>query len=112
MFVSDTARGFLLAGEADAALGQEVNLGNGKSIAIGELAERIVGLVGRDIPVRQSEERVRPAASEVDDLVADATRARELLGWEPEVSLDKGLGRTIEWVRANPRLYDPSVYRI
>ena len=49
---------------------------------------------------------------DVDDLVADATRARGLLGWEPEVSLDEGLGRTIEWVRANPRLYDPATYRI
>jgi len=111
-FVGDTVAGFLRAAESDASIGQEINFGNGRSISIGELAEKIVGLVGRDIPVRQSEERIRPASSEVDDLVADATKARELLGWEPEVSLDEGLVRTIDWVRENPRLYDPAVYRI
>lgn len=111
-FVADTVRGFVLAAEAHAAIGQELNFGNGRSISVGELAEKIVGLVGRDIAVRQSEERVRPATSEVDDLVADASNARELVGWEPQVSLDEGLGRTIEWIEANPELYDPAVYRI
>jgi len=111
-FVSDTVEGFVRIAESDAAVGLEVNLGSGGSVSIGELAERIVSLVGRDVPIRQAEDRVRPAASEVVDLVADTARARELLGWEPEVGLDEGLMRTIEWVRSNPGLYDPASYRI
>lgn len=111
-FVRDTVHGLVLVAEGDASIGEEINFGNGRSISIGELAEKIVGLVGRDIPVRQSAERVRPASSEVDELVADTSKARALLGWEPEVSLNDGLLQTIEWVRANPRLYDPAVYRI
>ena len=111
-FVSDTVEGFVRIAESDAAIGQEVNLGSGRSVSIGELAERIVSLVGRDIPIRQSEERIRPQGSEVVDLVADTSRARELLGWQPEVSLDEGLAQTIEWVRSNPELYDPASYRI
>ena len=111
-FVDDTVHGFVRAAESEASVGQEINFGNGRSISVGELAEKIVALVGRDIRVRQSDERVRPAASEVDDLVADASKARELLGWEPRVSLDEGLRRTLEWIEAHPELYDPSVYRI
>ena len=111
-YVEDTVTGFLRVAEADEALGLEVNIGSGRSISIGELAERIVALTGRDIPVRQAEERSRPAASEVVDLVADTTRSQSILGWSPTVDLDEGLGRTIEWVRSNPHLYDPASYRI
>jgi NAD dependent epimerase/dehydratase len=111
-FVGDTVEGFLRMAAVDDAAGREINLGTGSSISIGELASRIVAVLGREIEVRQSDERVRPASSEVDDLVADTTLARSILGWEPAVSLDEGLERTIEWVRANPSLYDPSSYRV
>jgi NAD dependent epimerase/dehydratase len=111
-FVADTVEGFLRMAVVDDAAGREINLGTGSSISIGELASRIVSVLGRDIEVRQSDERVRPASSEVEDLVADTTLARSILGWAPAVSLDEGLERTIEWVRANPSLYDPSSYRV
>jgi nucleoside-diphosphate-sugar epimerase len=111
-FVSDTVEGFVAIGESDRTVGVDVNLGSGRSISIGELAERIVRLAGREVPIRQDEQRVRPESSEVRDLVADTTRARELVGWEPRVSLDEGLRRVIDWVSANSGLYDPSTYRI
>jgi NAD dependent epimerase/dehydratase len=110
-FVTDTVDGFVKIAESRAD-GREVNFGSGTSISIGELAHEIVKLTGRDVPVRQSEDRVRPAASEVVELVADASLARELLDWAPKVSLQEGLGRTIEWMQSNPELYDPAVYRI
>jgi NAD dependent epimerase/dehydratase len=110
-FVTDTVDGFVKIAESRAD-GREVNFGSGTSISIGELAREIVKLTGRDVPVRQSEDRVRPAASEVVELVADASLARELLDWAPRVSLEEGLGRTIEWMQSNPELYDPAVYRI
>jgi dTDP-glucose 4,6-dehydratase len=111
-FVTDTVAGFLAAASSPSSTGREINLGHGASISVGELAERIVGVMGVDATVRQSEERVRPSASEVDDLVADASLARKLLGWRPEVDLDEGLRRTVEWVRAHGELYDPDAYRI
>ncbi len=111
-FVSDTVEGFVAMAESEQTLGVEVNLGSGRSISIGELAERIVRLTGRNVAIRQDEQRIRPESSEVRDLVADASRARELVGWEPRVSLDEGLSRVIEWIGANSSLYDPSSYRI
>jgi NAD dependent epimerase/dehydratase len=111
-FVSDTVEGFVAIGASERTVGVDVNLGSGRSISIGELAERITRVVGRDVPIRQDEQRVRPDASEVQDLVADTSRARELVGWEPRVSLDDGLRRVVDWVAANSSLYDPSTYRI
>jgi nucleoside-diphosphate-sugar epimerase len=47
------------------------------------------------------EDRLRPAGSEVDRLLCDHRLATELCGWTPQVSLEDGLGATVEWVRAN-----------
>jgi nucleoside-diphosphate-sugar epimerase len=81
-------------------------------VSVGELARRIAAITGRDVPVRQAEERVRPQKSEVNRLLSDNRKARELAGWAPQVCLDEGLRRTVEWVRGRLDLYAPGVYRI
>jgi NAD dependent epimerase/dehydratase len=111
-YVADTADGFIAAAESTATIGEELNLGTGEDISVGELAQKIGDLLGRELGVTESEERVRPSTSEVDRLVSNNGRARELMGWEPAVSLDDGLRRTIDWVRAHPELYDPGSYRV
>jgi len=109
-YVTDIVEGFLLAASAPAALGQTINLGSGREISIGELAQLIARLVGQPIIIESEEQRVRPDNSEVERLLADNTLARTLLGWEPVVSLEEGLERTIEWVRQPPERYRPGVY--
>lgn len=111
-FVTDTVDGFLRAAESSASVGQEINLGSGREISVGELAEAIASLVGRDLRIREVEERTRPPRSEVERLLADNSKARRLLGWEPRVGLRDGLRRTVEWVRNNASWYDPEAYRI
>jgi NAD dependent epimerase/dehydratase len=111
-FVTDTADGFLRAAESEEAVGEEINLGTGQDVSVGELAERIGGLLGKQLVVREASERVRPTSSEVDRLLSDNAKARRLIGWTPSVDLDDGLVSTIEWVRANTELYDPGAYRI
>lgn len=111
-FVDDTVEGFLRAAEADAAVGLETNLGTGASISMGDLALRIMHLMGRELPVVTDEARLRPVDSEVMRLQASNLRARDLLGWEPRVSLDEGLGRTIAWIRENLGRYRPGVYEV
>jgi NAD dependent epimerase/dehydratase len=97
-YVTDTVEGFIRAAESDRAIGQVVNLGTGTEVSIGDLAERIMAKVGRTVPVEAEDERIRPTGSEVDRLCSDNARARALLEWQPRVSLDEGLGRTIEWL--------------
>jgi NAD dependent epimerase/dehydratase len=104
-YVEDTARGMMLAAESDAALGTVTNLGNMKEITVADLVKLIVKLVGGSAEVEQQEERVRPKKSEVERLLADNRRAKEILGWEPQVSLEDGLRRTIEWLRNNEADY-------
>ena len=111
-YVSDTVEGFILAASTSAAIGRTINIGSGREISIGDLAKLVVRLIGRPINIESEEKRVRPAKSEVARLVADNTLARELLGWEPTVSLEEGLKHTIEWIQQHLRRYRPDVYTI
>jgi dTDP-glucose 4,6-dehydratase len=93
-YVSDLVRGVI----ANLDKGDElpVNLGNPHEVTVLELAETIIRLAGsdsqiehRDLPVDDPRQR-RP----------DITRAKKLLGWEPEVRLEDGLRRTLEYFRS------------
>lgn len=111
-YVSDTVQGFLRAAEAGAIVGQEVNLGSNQETSVAELVSMIGALLNRSIEVESSHERVRPAKSEVERLRASNVRAKELLGWEPTVSLKDGLGRTIDWIAGHTELYRPWHYEV
>jgi dTDP-glucose 4,6-dehydratase len=111
-FVDNTVEGYLAAGSHPAAIGQTISFGSGREISIGDLAKLIASIVGKDAPVTQDEQRMRPGKSEVERLLADNTLARDLLGWEPRVSLEQGLATTIEWFRSHTHLYRPDQYII
>ena len=71
-----------------------VNVGAGVSVSIGELAEKIIAISGKDIkPVYLKEKPVGPMSR-----TADISRAKEILGWVPKVSLDEGLEREYRWI--------------
>jgi len=53
---------------------------------------------------------VRPENSEVDRLLADASLARQTMGWEPRVTLEDGLQHTIGFIRNNLNRYRPGSY--
>jgi NAD dependent epimerase/dehydratase len=103
-FVTDTVGGMISAAEAPEVIGETINLGSGRDISIGELAERIFAefaAEGVDARVEHDPARLRPAASEVDHLCADASKAKRLLDWEPVRSLAEGLRETIAAIRAD-----------
>lgn len=111
-YVTNTVSGFLLAASAPAAVGKTINLGSGREISIGQLAQLIARLVGRSITVESKQQRARPDASEVERLVADNSLARTLLQWKPEVDLEAGLALTIEWIQQHLERYRPDVYAL
>lgn len=97
-FVTDTADGFVRAACADLSPGTVVQLGTGTTVSIGELFDRCARLLDADARYVTEEERLRPVNSEVEVLLSDPSRAREVLGWKPGVDLDEGLRRTAEWL--------------
>ena len=112
-FATDTARGFMAAAAAaDRAAGQVLNLGVGEEISIGDLAVKIGELLGGDLEIEHDSQRDRPVASEVERLLSDNSRMRELTGWQPEVSLDEGLRATIEYLREHLHRYRPDLYQV
>ena len=111
-FVTDTVEGFIKAAESNNAVGEVINLGTGREISIGALAQTILQTMGKKIPVVSESQRVRPENSEVERLCAENRKARELLGWQPQFSLEEGLVKTIEWLRENHEQYRSDVYVI
>jgi len=111
-YISDTVEGFLRIAQAPGVEGETFNFGTGNEISIAELAQRIIGLLGRDVEVVVDDERKRPERSEVQRLLADSSRARQRFGWEPIVSLEEGLRRTIAWISENMHLYNLGSYKI
>lgn len=112
-YVTDTVAGFLAAGDAvDRVSGQVFNLGTGVETSIEQLAEKIFAIVGIPPRIEFDASRLRPSTSEVERLIADASRARTLLGWQPTVSLDEGLARTVTFVKEHLHRYRPEEYLI
>ena len=117
-FVSDTVRGFVAVAECDAAIGEVINVGSGHEISIGDTARLIAGLMDAHVEIESDDERLRPAASEVERLCADNSRARALAGWLPQYAgadgLRRGLAETIAWFRepANLRRYKAGRYNL
>jgi NAD dependent epimerase/dehydratase len=112
-FVEDTARGFLAVAGSDECVGKVTNIGNGRGISIGDLARLIGEVAGHpEVEVVADPQRLRPAASEVFELVADASAARARCGWLPRVPLREGLARVVEYVRAHLERYDVDRYTV
>jgi len=111
-YVEDTVDGFLRIAESDKVLGQVINVGSNHEISIGDLAETIIRLVGRDVQLVTDEHRLRPERSEVRRLLADSHRAAEWLDWRPRTSLDEGLSKTIDWVAQHLDRFRADEYQV
>jgi NAD dependent epimerase/dehydratase len=111
-FVEDTAAAIAACGVVSGIEGETFNFGTGEEHAVEDVATQILGLIGTTVPVVATDERRRPPASEVERLVADASKARSTLGWMPTTDFETGLERTIGWVRRSLETFRPTVYTI
>ncbi len=111
-FVQDTVAGFIKIAEEPKTVGEVINIGSGAAVSIGEAADLVIELLGGGKQVVHDEARVRPPASEVMELLCDNRKARELLGWRPQVSLEQGLSETIKYIRDHRERYKPGMYNL
>ncbi len=111
-FATDTARGFLAASKSEKVIGELVNLGVGKGVSIGKLVELIGELLGKNLAVETDQQRVRPANSEVMELISNNSKANELMTWQPEVSLKDGLQATITFIQQHLNEFKSDNYAV
>ena len=93
-FVGDTASGILAAGLSEDSVGQTINLGSGKEIQIRDLANTVAEVLGRP---HAEITYVEPRPGDVLRLLADSSKAKRLLGFQPSVALRDGLVLLRNW---------------
>ena len=97
-YIANVVDGVLRAVKAPGASGQVINVATGSSISLNRLFASMRDVIGSRIDVQYGPAR----HGDVKDSLADITRARTLLGYEPSVSLEAGLKKTIDWYRQVP----------
>ena len=95
-YVQDAVDAIFATFARPAAKGEVINIASGQPVSIRQMIESVQRLIGRGEP-RFGEVAYRPA--ENMSLFADISKAKALLVWQPRVTLDKGLEKTIQWFR-------------
>ncbi|WP_146592269.1 GDP-mannose 4,6-dehydratase, partial [Puniceibacterium confluentis] len=100
-YVEDTAAAFIAAGRSGAvSFGVPYNAGSGTSVTVKDVVNLVLRLTDCTKPVVQDVGRVRPAKSEVKELLADFSRFHRATGWKPQVEFSEGVKRTVAWWRS------------
>jgi len=95
-YIEDAVRAFDLVLNNESRL-EPINIGSGKQVSIIDVANMIINLCGKKGKIKPV--HVEPRIGEVKKLIADATKAKKLLGWEPKNSLKEGLKAFIQWYK-------------
>ena len=97
-YIQNVVDANLKAAESAKGIGQVINIANGERISLNQLLDELKSLTGKPDVVADYQE---PRAGDVKHSLADITRARELLGFEPRVGLRPGLELTIDWWKSS-----------
>lgn len=111
-YIDDMIDAFIKVAEFPSSVGDVINIGSNFEISIGDIARKVISIIGKNKEVLVDSKRIRPQKSEVERLWCDNTKARKLLAWEPKISLDEGLKMTIAWISDNISLYKPELYSV
>ncbi|MCK5534716.1 GDP-mannose 4,6-dehydratase, partial [bacterium] len=94
------------------SIGEVINIGSNFEISIESLVRKISSLIGKKLKITFDKKRIRPKKSEVGRLIANNSKAKELVNWSPKVTIDEGLKKTIKWIEKNIKLYKTNIYNI
>lgn len=111
-YIDDVVAAFIKVAESPNSIGEVINIGSNFEISIGDIARKVISIIGKAREIVVDAKRIRPAKSEVLRLWCDNTKARKLLGWEPKISFDDGLKTTVRWISDNMKLYKFDVYNV
>lgn len=102
-FVENIVDGFMLTVEKEDSIGKVINIGSGQEIAICDLIKKIHELTESKSELKIGALENRP--TEIWRMCAANSNAKEILGWEPKISFEEGLVRTIDWFRRFVKTY-------
>ena len=111
-YVKDTAEAFVKIAECDNTIGEVINSGSNYEITIGDTVKKIIDIIGQDVKILCDDERLRPENSEVNRLWADNKKIKELTGWTPNFSIDRGLEETVKWIKDNMDKFKTDIYNV
>jgi NAD dependent epimerase/dehydratase len=111
-YINDTVEGFIKIAESSKSVGEVINIGANFEISIGDIAKKVMKILGKDKEIILDQSRIRPKVSEVERLWCDNTKAKQILGWKTTVNFEQGLENTIQWISSNLNLYDPDAYNV
>jgi len=97
-YVKDLVRAYDMILKYKKPMREPINFGTGREIRIIDLAHKIIGLCGKKGRIKPV--HVAPRPGEVGRLVADYSKAKKLLGWEPEFTFENGLIEFIKWYKS------------
>ncbi len=95
-YIANVVDANLRAAETTRGVGQVINIANGQRTTLNELLEKLKELTGQ---TEMQAEYLETRVGDVRHSLADITRAREMLSYEPHVSLEEGLRKTLDWWR-------------
>jgi NAD dependent epimerase/dehydratase len=113
-YVEDTCRGFISIMKSDKTIGETINIGSNFEISIEDTLNIIKELMNSDVKFISDSERIRPGKSEVFRLWCDNTKIEKLTGFKPEININEGLQRTINWIMKpdNLKHYKSEIYNV
>jgi NAD dependent epimerase/dehydratase len=113
-YVEDTCRGFIMLAESDATIGETINIGSNTEISVGDTLQLIRELMSSNVAFCHDDQRKRPEKSEVFRLWCDNKKIEELVGYKPQIDIDVGLKKTIDWITKPNNLskYKAEIYNV
>jgi nucleoside-diphosphate-sugar epimerase len=98
----------------DQTIGETINIGSNFEISVGDTLNLIKELMNSDVKFVIDEQRIRPEKSEVFRLWCDNTKIEKLTGFKPQVDIQEGLKRTIDWITRSENLksYKAEIYNV
>ncbi|MFW5879266.1 MAG: NAD-dependent 4,6-dehydratase LegB [bacterium] len=113
-YVQDTAQGFLAIAKNDKSIGKEINIASNYEISMADTLNLIKDIMSSDVEFKTDKQRIRPENSEVFRLWGENKLIKELTGWQPKYSIEKGLKETVEWFTKpeNLKKYKAGIYNV
>ena len=112
-YVSDTCEAFYKIYKSKKKIsGQIINVGTNKEFSIEQIAQKIFRKLKIYPKIIKEKKRVREHGSEVQRLLCDNKKIKDLVNWKPKVKFDDGISKTIDWYQLNSDIFDYEIYHI